>query len=54
METDECDATECRSIAGLIVTLALIFGAYTGLRVAMPELPVQVYQALVSLPNPAH
>jgi hypothetical protein len=54
METDECDASDRRSLAALITTLALVFGTYAGLRIAMPELPVQVYQALASLPNQAH
>lgn len=50
MDTYENYESEGRSVAALIVIMALVFVAYFGLRVAMPELPLHVHQALVLLP----
>ena len=51
MDAYENDEAKDRSVAALIATLAMAVGIYVGLRVAMPELPVQVYQALMLLPH---
>ena len=44
-------AREGPSVAALIVVMALVFTAYFAMRVAMPELPLHVYQALAVLPS---
>jgi hypothetical protein len=36
--------------AALLAVMALVFAAYFGLRVAVPELPLHVHQALILLP----
>lgn len=40
---------ESRSVAALIVVMTLVFTGYFALRVALPDLPLHVYQALASL-----
>lgn len=42
---------ESLSAAALIAVMALLFTAYFALRVAMPDLPLYVYQALATLPS---
>jgi hypothetical protein len=50
MDTHEKYESEGRSVAALVVVMVLVFSAYFGLRVAMPELPLHVHQALAWLP----
>jgi hypothetical protein len=51
MDTHENCDSEGRSVAALIVIMALVFGAYLGMRFAMPELPLHVQHALAWLPS---
>jgi hypothetical protein len=51
MDTHEKYELEGRSVAALVIVMALVFSAYFGLRVAMPELPLHVHQALAWLPS---
>jgi hypothetical protein len=51
MDAYENCESEGRSVAALIVIMALVFAAYFVMRVAVPELPLHVHQALVSLPS---
>ena len=45
---DEND--RCRSVTALIVVLAVVFTLYFALRVALPDLPLQMHHALAHLP----
>ena len=40
-----------KSSLALIAVMAIVFATYFTLRFAMPDMPLQVYQALASLPS---
>ncbi|HEX2340751.1 MAG TPA: hypothetical protein VHI98_09755 [Vicinamibacterales bacterium] len=42
---------EARSIAALVIAMALVFTAYFAMRVAMPDLLLHVQHALAALPS---
>lgn len=55
MNSYEEHATERSSedggAAALLIVMALVFAGYFALRVVMPDLPLQIHQAIASLPG---